>query len=133
MTPGFKPFTILFSVDHMQSVRASASKHPIDYKRKYLGIKRMVKQLVFVCIIFYFSNFFLINQLFSNLSKKSNLDCIICTIHVNNNRQLIYTLITVQSEVKRNQKSKQNKKRMFTYFVYGEHRKSITIEESFTE
>ena len=52
---------------------------------------------------------------------------------MNNNRQLIYTLITVQSEVKRNQKSKQNKKRMFTYFVYGEHRKSITIEESFTE
>lgn len=30
-----------------QSVRASASKHPVDYKRKYLGIKRMVKQLVF--------------------------------------------------------------------------------------
>lgn len=33
-----------------QSVRTTASKHPIDYKRKYLGIKRMVKQLVFVCI-----------------------------------------------------------------------------------
>lgn len=30
-----------------QSVRTTASKHPIDYKRKYLGIKRMVKQLVF--------------------------------------------------------------------------------------
>ena len=65
--------TILFSVDHMQSVRASASKHPIDYKRKYLGIKRMVKQLVFVCIVFLFLLFFLVNQLFNNLSKKSNL------------------------------------------------------------
>lgn len=30
-----------------QSVRTTTSKHPIDYKRKYLGIKRMVKQLVF--------------------------------------------------------------------------------------
>ena len=65
--------TILFSVDHMQSVRASASKHPIDYKRKYLGIKRMVKQLVFVCIVFLFLLFFLVNQLFNNFSKKSNL------------------------------------------------------------
>ena len=64
------PFdTILFSVDHMQSVRASASKHPIDYKRKYLGIKRMVKQLVFVCIVFYFSYFFFVNQLLSTYSE----------------------------------------------------------------
>ena len=65
------PFdTILFSVDHMQSVRASASKHPIDYKRKYLGIKRMVKQLVFVCIVFYFSYFFwLINFLVTSVKK----------------------------------------------------------------
>ena len=65
--------TILFSVDHMQSVRASASKHPVDYKRKYLGIKRMVKQLVFVCIVFYFFYFFLVNKLFSNFSEKNNL------------------------------------------------------------
>ena len=65
--------TILFPVDHMQSVRASASKHPIDYKRKYLGIKRMVKQLVFVCIVFLFLLFFLVNQLFNNFSKKNNL------------------------------------------------------------
>ena len=53
---------------------------------------------------------------------------------MNDNRQLIYTLITVCSEVKRNQKkSKQNKSRTFTYIVYGGHGKSITIEESFTE
>ena len=56
-------------------------------------------------------------------------------MHVNDNRQLIYTLIiTVRSEVKRNQKkSKQNKSRTFIYIVYGGHGKSITIEESFTE
>ena len=65
------PFdTILFSVDNMQSVRASASKHPVDYERKYLGIKRMVKQLVFVCIVFYFSYFFgLINFLVTLVKK----------------------------------------------------------------
>jgi len=33
-----------------QSVRTTTSKRLIDYKTKYLGIKRMVKQLVFVCI-----------------------------------------------------------------------------------
>ena len=65
------PFdTILFSVDHMQSVRASASKHPMDYKRKYLGIKRMVKQLVFVCIVFYFSYFFWLINFLVTLVKK---------------------------------------------------------------
>ena len=34
-----------------QSVRTTTSKHPVDYKRKYLGIKRMIKQLVFVCTV----------------------------------------------------------------------------------
>ena len=59
----------------------------------------------------------------------------ICTIHVNNHRQLIYTLliITLCSEVKRKQKNQQNKKRTFTYIMYGGHGKGISIEESFTE
>lgn len=30
-----------------QSVRTVASKHPVDYKRKYIGLKRTIKQLVF--------------------------------------------------------------------------------------
>lgn len=41
---------IIIIIINFQSVRTTASKHPIDYKRKFLGIKRMVKQLVFVCI-----------------------------------------------------------------------------------
>jgi len=32
-----------------QSLRTKESKHPVDYKRKYLGLKRIIKQLVFVC------------------------------------------------------------------------------------
>ena len=53
---------------------------------------------------------------------------------MNNNRQLIYTLITIiHSEVKKNQKKQAKQKRTFTYIVYGGHRKSITMEESFTE
>ena len=35
---------------NLQSVKTTTSKQPIDYNRKYLRIKRLVKQLVFVSI-----------------------------------------------------------------------------------
>ena len=35
---------------YLQSVKTTTSKQPIDYNRKYLRIKRLVKQLVFVSI-----------------------------------------------------------------------------------
>ena len=51
-----------------QSVRTNASKHPVDYKRKCLGIKRIIKQLVFVCIhlVYFFSTYFDISAIAAN-------------------------------------------------------------------
>ena len=61
----------------------------------------------------------------------------ICTIHVNNHRQLIYTLliITLCSEVKRNQKkpAKQKKNIYIHYVWWARKRNFYRLEESFTE
>ena len=59
----------------------------------------------------------------------------ICTIHVNNHRQLIYTLliITLCSEVKRNQKktSKTKKEHLHTLCMVGTEKKVLLNREDF--